>query len=111
MPEQKETAGIPEYARKGKAALSKEAEEFFDRLGIALPRERMQVRDEKIYLMPEGLPELSGLRILRSGLLLGEMKKNRFEPSQALACALKKEENNLLQIFKFGHSCLAKLIS
>lgn len=75
-----------------KPALSKEAEEFFDRLGIALPKERLQVRDEKIYLMPEGLPELSGLRILRSGLLLGEMKKNRFEPSQALACALKKEE-------------------
>ncbi|MBO6157686.1 MAG: RsmB/NOP family class I SAM-dependent RNA methyltransferase [Firmicutes bacterium] len=32
--------------------------------------------------------ELKGLRVLRSGLLLGEVKKDRFEPSQALAMAL-----------------------
>jgi NOL1/NOP2/fmu family ribosome biogenesis protein len=29
---------------------------------------------------------------MRTGLLLGEMAKNRFEPSQALACALKADE-------------------
>ena len=32
------------------------------------------------------------LRYLRTGLLLGELKKGRFEPSQALAMALKKEQ-------------------
>lgn len=32
------------------------------------------------------------IRFLRTGLLLGEIKKGRFEPSQALAMALKKEE-------------------
>ena len=42
--------------------------------------------------MPEGLPDLRGVRFLRTGLLLGELKKNRFEPSQALAMHLKKEE-------------------
>jgi len=35
---------------------------------------------------------MRGIRFLRSGLLLGELKKNRFEPSQALAMCLKKEE-------------------
>ena len=30
--------------------------------------------------------------MLRSGLYLGEMKKNRFEPSQSLACALKQQD-------------------
>ena len=35
---------------------------------------------------------MKGLRIVRSGLLLGEIKKDRFEPSQALAMSLKKEE-------------------
>ena len=34
---------------------------------------------------------LRGLRILRNGLLMGEIKKNRFEPSQALASSLSKE--------------------
>ena len=45
-----------------------------------------------MYYMPENLPELKGARFLRSGLLLGELKKKRFEPSQALAMNLKMEE-------------------
>ncbi len=72
--------------------LSAKAEEFLQLLHFALPKERLYIREDKLYLLPEGLPELSGLRILRSGLLLGEMKKNRFEPSQALANALKKTD-------------------
>ena len=32
------------------------------------------------------------MRYLRTGLLLGTVKKGRFEPSQALAMALKPEE-------------------
>lgn len=42
--------------------------------------------------MPEELPYVRGIRFLRTGLLLGEVKKNRFEPSQAFAMYLKKEE-------------------
>lgn len=57
-------------------------------------KERIVVREEWVYGMPKGLPDLKGLRILRQGLLLGEMKKQRFEPSQALAVALKIEEYN-----------------
>ena len=69
-----------------------EAQEFLGHLGFLAEGGRMEVRDGKIYLVPEELPPLNGLRVLRSGLYLGEMKKNRFEPGQALACALKKEE-------------------
>ena len=42
--------------------------------------------------MPEGLPDVRGIRFLRTGLLLGELKKNRFDPSQAFAMRLKKDE-------------------
>lgn len=42
--------------------------------------------------MPEDLPALNGVRFIRTGLLMGELKKKRFEPSQALAMNLKKEE-------------------
>ena len=42
--------------------------------------------------MPDGIPDLKGVRFLRTGLLLGELKKKRFEPSQALAMNLRKEE-------------------
>ena len=74
------------------AKFSEEAKEFLERLSVRFAPERIISREERLYYLPEGLPQLGGLRILRSGLLLGEMKKNRFEPSQALACALKAEE-------------------
>lgn len=52
----------------------------------------IKIKDGRCYIVPEDLPDLKGLRILREGLLLGEIKKDRFEPSQALAMALKAEE-------------------
>ena len=42
--------------------------------------------------MPEGTPRLDGLKVERVGLQLGEYKKNRFEPSHALAMALKEQD-------------------
>lgn len=47
---------------------------------------------DQLYLMPKDMPSISGLKVLRAGLHLGTCKKNRFEPSHALALALKKEE-------------------
>lgn len=47
---------------------------------------------EQLYLLPEGMPSLRGLKVLRPGLHLGTMKKNRFEPSHALALALTSAE-------------------
>ncbi len=43
---------------------------------------------EQVYLLPEECPELKGLRVLRPGLHLGTLRKNRFEPSHALALYL-----------------------
>lgn len=43
---------------------------------------------EQLYLAPAECPNLKGLKVLRPGLHLGTMKKNRFEPSHALALAL-----------------------
>ncbi len=54
--------------------------------------ENMESKNGMVYYMPKRLPKLRGLRFLRSGLFLGEMKKKRFEPSQSFAMALKKEE-------------------
>ncbi len=49
-------------------------------------------RDGELYLLPVDPEELPPLRYLRTGLHLGTMKRERFEPSQALAMYLKKEE-------------------
>lgn len=69
-----------------------ELEAFFKEITWEMDYSRLDIHEERVYYMPEGLPELKGIRFLRSGLLLGELKKNRFEPSQALAMCLKKEE-------------------
>ena len=47
---------------------------------------------DQIYLGPVQMPALERLKVLRPGLHLGALKKNRFEPSHALALALKPEE-------------------
>jgi small GTP-binding protein len=74
------------------SSLTEEAEAFISRLGIPMKPANIEAREDRLYLVPETLPDLKGLRIMRQGLFLGEMKKNRFEPSQALACSLKMEE-------------------
>lgn len=43
---------------------------------------------ENLYLVPEDMPGIQGLKVLRPGLQVGSMKKDRFEPSHALALAL-----------------------
>jgi NOL1/NOP2/sun family putative RNA methylase len=53
-----------------------------------------------LYLSPVGLPNLDGIRIARNGWHLGEFKTNRFEPSQALAMGLKREEAKLSVSFE-----------
>ena len=47
---------------------------------------------EQLYLGPVNMPSVKNLKVLRPGLHLGTLKKNRFEPSHALALALKPEE-------------------
>ena len=77
---------------KTKVSLPEEAGEFLKRISFEIPEERLEIREDRLYLLPEVMPDLKGLRVMRSGLLLGEIKKNRFEPSQALACALRMDE-------------------
>lgn len=47
---------------------------------------------EELYLVPPAMKSLEGIRVFRAGLHLGTRKKNRFQPSHALAMALLPEE-------------------
>ena len=67
------------------AALS----EFLRDLDIALPAGELISFGQALYLVPTGTPVLDGLRVLRPGLELGELKKGRFEPAHALALWLR----------------------
>jgi len=52
---------------------------------------------EKLYILPKGMPSLKGLRIVRNGWYLGDIKKKRFEPSQAFAMGLNCNEVKLTE--------------
>lgn len=57
-------------------------------------KDRLILFGEQLYLVPEAMPELTGLRVLRPGLHMGTLKKNRFEPAHALALAV---DSNLVK--------------
>lgn len=52
----------------------------------------LYLRKQQLYLLPENCPDFSAMKVLRAGLHLGELKKNRFEPNHHLALLLKPEE-------------------
>ena len=47
---------------------------------------------DQLYLLPPQMVSLKGLKVLRPGLHIGTIKKNRFEPSHALALWLFPED-------------------
>ena len=75
-----------------KNILPGELDDFLRDIKREFDPSRIDIRGDKVYYMPEGLPALNGVRFIRTGLLMGELKKKRFEPSQALAMNLNKEE-------------------
>lgn len=90
--------------------LPEELAEFLQDTSWELDPSRLDIHGERIYYMPDGLPELRGVRFLRSGLLLGELKKNRFEPSQALAMCLKKQEYQKILDFPLADDRVIKYL-
>lgn len=67
--------GCAEYLEFAEEHLARKPEGIYLRFG------------DQLYLAPFGMPAVRGLKVLRPGLHLGTVKKNRFEPSHALALA------------------------
>lgn len=77
--------------------------QFADKyLDLDLEILNLQVDNNFVYHVPLDLPELKGIRIYRHGWLMGELKKNRFEPSHWLAMGLKPSQiKRVLELDKF----------
>lgn len=52
----------------------------------------IEVIKDKVYLLPKRRLNLKGLKVVREGLLLGELKKNKFVPYQTLAMAIRASD-------------------
>jgi len=57
-------------------------------LGVDFPSERLRMQGDRLYFLPEELPDLRGLRVTMPGIWLGNFKKERFEPAHPLAIYL-----------------------
>ena len=68
---------------------------FAKELDIQLPQGQAVAFGDTLYWMPRQMPPLQKLRVLRPGLELGTLKKDRFEPSHALALWLKHCKNEI----------------
>jgi len=67
----------------------KEWAAFARELEITLPEGKAIAFGQSIHWVPDTMPDIRGLKVLRPGLELGVLKKDRFEPAHALALWLK----------------------
>lgn len=82
-----EKRGQKASADRKAVALWKDFEKEY--LRESLSGELMSFGDS-LYMVPEGLFSLKGLKVLRAGVRLGDAVNGRFEPSHALAMAIGK---------------------
>ena len=89
----KKGAQEAEFAPISGEKLPKEWTAFAKELGIKLPEGRAVLFGQSLYWAPAGMPDLRRLKVLRPGLELGTVKKDRFEPAHALALWLRSCAN------------------
>ena len=79
----------PEDISGSGVKLPKEWQQFAKELGIGLPEGKAVQFGQSLYWAPTQMPDINRLKVLRPGLELGIVKKDRFEPAHALALWLK----------------------
>lgn len=102
----------PGTVRKRALAVEKEKEldAFLRQSGVEWDYGRIVIHQDNAYYLPEGLAWNLPLRFLRTGLLLGELKKGRFEPSQALAMSMKAGQFPNTVTFPAGDSRILRYL-
>lgn len=106
-----ETVSVPVVKQQLKK-IPNVVNDFYESTFINKPfGDNIEIIGDKAYAVAFELPEIKGLSVLRKGVLLGEIKKNRFEPHHSAFMAAKKEdctravdlELNSNDIVKFFH--------
>lgn len=89
---QKEGNASKKVFQKENSSLPEAFKEFLKICSFDFSKGCYSIKNDRIIWSPQQLPEQKKWRLLRSGLICGEIKKNHFEPSQAFALALKKSQ-------------------
>ncbi len=54
---------------------------------IKLPDGELSIINDKVFIIPELMPDIKNAGVIRAGIYAGELKKGRFEPAHALFMA------------------------
>ena len=78
---------------KSTAAVNKEAFAFYDSLFVNRPfGENLIIKNNRIIILPKNYIGVKGMPVLRAGIILGEIVKNRIEPHHSAFMAAKPSE-------------------
>ena len=90
--ELKENGTVKNKKKQKPPKLPKELLDFLKKINRKWDYERIFINKDYAYYLPKDALIDKSLHYIRTGLLLGEIKKNRFEPFQALAMNIKSDE-------------------
>ncbi|MBQ1441105.1 MAG: RsmB/NOP family class I SAM-dependent RNA methyltransferase [Clostridia bacterium] len=82
-----EFADLPRLAGKRSCDEEKKAAALFDECFNIEPYGNIKLVGNSCYIIPDMVPDVKGVGILRCGVLLGDVMKNRIEPAHALFMA------------------------
>ena len=69
-----------------------------------------ELKGNSLYKIPRGLPNLDGLKIAKHGWYIGDIKNNRFEPSNSLIVSLKKDDIRNVVSFSYNSDELIRYL-
>lgn len=93
------TSELPELARN-----------FMDEMLEKPLKGLFKVVKNRVFMMPEHMIDITGVKIIKDGWYIGELKKNRFEPSHAFALGLKASNCKHVINFKSDGSEIIKYL-
>ena len=67
-------------------------QKFIEDIFVVSPELVPVIIGDKLYLMPDGLPDMGRLGVIRSGIFAGTVTKNRIDPEHALFSCAKPEQ-------------------
>ena len=68
---------------------------FAKEMGIRLPAGKAVSFGQNLYWAPADMPDIRKIKVMRPGLELGTVKKDRFEPAHALALWMKEAKTQV----------------
>lgn len=88
-----------------------EAFEEFQRINLNIKiGGRIERKGSSLYKIPDGLPSLDGVNVVKHGWYLGDLKNNKFEPSNSLIISLNKDDIKNTVSLSYNSSELIKYL-